>query len=72
MKIAFLNTSNVPLMEKMLPAERQHVPWPKETKKKKPLLESLVLPQICFVTQVHVTSVCILPQPTFDATEFRQ
>lgn len=71
MKIVFLNTFNVPLMEKMSPAERQHGPWPKETKKK-PLLESLVLPQICFVTQVHVTSVCILPQPTFDATEFSQ
>lgn len=69
MKISFLNTFKESLMEKLLPAERQYGPWPKGAMKKKTLLESSVLPQICFVTQVHITSVCLLPQPMFDATE---
>lgn len=67
MKIVFLSTFNCSLMEKLLLAERQYGPWPKGTKKKKTLVESSVLPQICFVIQVHITSVCFLPQATFDA-----
>lgn len=56
-------------MGKMLPAERQYGPWLKGTKEKKTLFESSVLPQMYFVTQVHIPSVCLLPQPTFDAAE---
>lgn len=68
-KIASFNSFIDSLMGKMLPAERQYGPWPKGTKKKKTLFESSVLPQIYFVTQVHIPSVCLLPQPKSDAAE---